>query len=176
VSERKGLGQVPWDSENRRTVGGGAGVAKHLAQFCGITKAVKMATLELVYCRLQNRLLWYGASLQNRLLWYGASLQKRLLWYGASLQKRLLWYGASLQNRLLCYGASLQKRLLWYDANLQTADVLQLKFRTKTSCEAAKTSPAAARSIPSHCSAVQDTSNAAVNCQDTVTVLCLTAS
>lgn len=58
----------------------------------------------------------------------------------------------------------------------QTADVLQLKFCTKTSREAAKTVPSAARSIPSHCSAVQDTSNAALYCQDTVTVQGLTAS
>ena len=36
---------MPWDSENCRAVGGGAAVPIHLAQFCGVTKAVQMATL-----------------------------------------------------------------------------------------------------------------------------------
>ena len=64
----------------------------------------------------------------------------------------------------------LQDRLLWDSASPQKADVFHLKFRTKTSREAVKASPSAALSIPSHRSAVQDTSNAALNCQGPVTV------
>ena len=44
----------------------------------------------------------------------------------------------------------LQDRVLWYGASPQTAYVLHLKFPTKNSNEGAKTSPSAARSIPSH--------------------------
>ena len=58
-------GQVPRDSQNFRAVGGGAGVAKQLAQCCDVTQAVKMVILQN-WCTVGRRTASTGTLLVRR--------------------------------------------------------------------------------------------------------------